>query len=216
MLAAALLGLVPDALAQVGSVGARTTGTLVRAWPNSKYFDSPKIKRNELERLLRAGVDVVRLNLSHGDLPEHLVRLAAVRDAADLVGRPVAVLADLPGPKIRAGRFPEGGVELPAGSYVRVVTGDQMSDAGTIVIDHPGITDGLVAGDRIVLGDGAISLTVYSPAAGGVVARVDTGGRTQGSPGVHLSSERLALTTPTEEDLELAEAMASAFAALGF
>ena len=163
-----------------------------------------------LVRLIEAGVDVVRLNLSHGDLPEHLVRLAAVRDAADLVGRPVAVLADLPGPKIRAGRFPEGGVELPAGSYVRVVTGDQMSDAGTIVIDHPGITDGLVAGDRIVLGDGAISLTVDSPAAGGVVARVDTGGRTQGSPGVHLSSERLALTTPTEEDLELAEAMASA------
>jgi pyruvate kinase len=163
-----------------------------------------------LVRLIEAGVDVVRLNLSHGDLPEHLVRLAAVREAASEVGRPVAVLADLPGPKIRAGRFPEGGVELAAGSYVRVVTGEQMSDAGSIVIEHPGITDGLIAGDRIVLGDGAISMTVDSRSAEGVVARVDTGGRTHGSPGVHLSSERLTLSTPTAEDLELAEAMAAA------
>ena len=163
-----------------------------------------------LVRLIAAGVDVVRLNLSHGDIGEHLSRLGAVRAAAAEVGRAVAVLADLPGPKIRAGRFPEGGVELPAGSYVRIVTGDQMSDAGTIAIDHPGITDDLVPGDRIVLGDGAISLTVDSRSAEGVVARVDTGGRTQGSPGVHLSSERLGLTTPTAEDLDFAELMAAA------
>ena len=163
-----------------------------------------------LVRLIAAGVDVVRLNLSHGDIGEHLSRLGAVRAAAAEVGRAVAVLADLPGPKIRAGRFPEGGVELPAGSYVRIVTGDQMSDAGTIAIDHPGITDDLVPGDRIVLGDGAISLTVDSRSAEGVVARVDTGGRTQGSPGVHLSSERLGLTTPTAEDLDFAEVMAAA------
>ena len=163
-----------------------------------------------LVRLVAAGVDVVRLNLSHGDIGEHLSRLGAVRAAAAEVGRAVAVLADLPGPKIRAGRFPEGGVELPAGSYVRIVTGDQMSDAGTIAIDHPGITDDLVPGDRIVLGDGAISLTVDSRSAEGVVARVDTGGRTQGSPGVHLSSERLGLTTPTAEDLDFAEVMAAA------
>lgn len=163
-----------------------------------------------LVRLIAAGVDVVRLNLSHGDIAEHLTRLGQVRSAAVEAGRAVAVLADLPGPKIRAGRFPEGGVELPAGSYVRVVTGDQMSDAGTIAVDHPGITDGLVPGDRIVLGDGAISLTVDSRSAEGVVARVDTGGRTQGSPGVHLSSERLGLTTPTPEDLEFAEVMAAA------
>lgn len=163
-----------------------------------------------LVRLIAAGVDVVRLNLSHGDIAEHLTRLGQVRAAAVEAGRAVAVLADLPGPKIRAGRFPEGGVELPAGSYVRVVTGDQMSDAGTIAVDHPGITDGLVPGDRIVLGDGAISLTVDSRSAEGVVARVDTGGRTQGSPGVHLSSERLGLTTPTPEDLEFAEVMAAA------
>ena len=67
-----------------------------------------------LVRLIAAGVDVVRLNLSHGDIGEHLSRLGAVRAAAAEVGRAVAVLAALPGPKIRAGRFPEGGVELPA------------------------------------------------------------------------------------------------------
>ena len=66
-----------------------------------------------LDDVLRAGVDVVRLNLSHGPLEEHLERLVRVRAAAERVGRVVAVLADLPGPKVRAGRFPEEGALLP-------------------------------------------------------------------------------------------------------
>ena len=157
-----------------------------------------------------AGVDVVRLNLSHGSVDEHLARLALVRQVASGIGRSVAVLADLPGPKVRAGRFPEGGVELVPGAIIRLVEGDQMSDAGHIRIAEPGLVAGLRSGDRVVLGDGAISLTVESIAGGVVSARVDTGGRTQGAPGVHLSSERLNLTTPTAEDLVLASTMAEA------
>lgn len=160
--------------------------------------------------MFSAGVDVVRLNLSHGTLDEHLVRLADVRTAAAAVGRHIAVLADLPGPKIRAGRFPEGGVELVAGALIRLAEGDQMSDAGHIRVAEPGLVGGLRAGDRVVLGDGAISMTVESADGDMVAARVDTGGRTQGSPGVHVSSERLHLTTPTPEDLLLAEAMVDA------
>ena len=163
-----------------------------------------------LDELLNAGVDVVRLNLSHGSLAEHLERLASVRASAVRVGRQVAVLADLPGPKVRAGRFPEGGVEFAAAGLVRLVEGEQMSDAGHIRIAEPGLVGGLRPGDRVVLGDGAITFTVESVESSGVAARVDTGGRTQGSPGVHLSSERLHLSTPTDEDLVLAEAMAAA------
>ncbi len=163
-----------------------------------------------IDGLLAAGVDVVRLNLSHGSLSEHLDRLDAVRSSAARLGRHVAVLADLPGPKVRAGRFPEGGTELVPGALVRFVEGDLMSGAGQIAIAEPGLVGGLRVGDRVVLGDGAISLTVESAGDSAVQARVDTGGRTQGAPGVHVSSERLKMTTPTAEDLELAEAMASA------
>ncbi len=73
-----------------------------------------------LQDLMRAGVDVVRLNLSHGSIDEHLVRLKAVRAAAEAVGKEVAVLADLPGPKIRSGRFPEGGAALTVGEMVEL------------------------------------------------------------------------------------------------
>ena len=163
-----------------------------------------------LERLLRAGVDVVRLNLSHGPLDEHLARLAVVRAAAERIGRSIGVLADLPGPKVRAGRFPEGGVALVAGAYLAVRAGDRNSDAGTMYVDYPTLIDDLQVGDRLILGDGAISMRVVHMAPDSAQVMVETGGRTQGRPGVHLPSERLRLTTPTDDDLVLAEAMAAA------
>src|SRR5690606_4093456 len=82
--------------------------------------DSP----DALDAVLRAGADVVRLNLSHGAVEEHLERLERVRAAARRVGRTVGVLADLPGPKVRCGRFPEGGVVLITGGHVRLVPGN--------------------------------------------------------------------------------------------
>jgi pyruvate kinase len=163
-----------------------------------------------IERLIRAGVDVVRLNLSHGSIDEHLVRLERVRAAAERVGRPVGVLADLPGPKVRAGTFPEGGVALDAGSFVHLCPGDEPSDVGTINVDYETLLDDLTVGDRIILGDGAISMRVTSMTATSAQALIETGGRTQGSPGVHLSSERLRLSTPTADDLVLAETVAAA------
>src|SRR3954451_14537695 len=74
-----------------------------------------------LDQLLLAGVDVVRLNLSHGTLDSHVERLRAVRQAGERTGQVVAVLADLPGPKVRAASFPEGITVLAAGSTVRLV-----------------------------------------------------------------------------------------------
>ena len=163
-----------------------------------------------IRSVVRAGADVVRLNLSHGPLEEHLARLTRVRAVTEELGVPVAVLADLPGPKIRTGRFPEGGVSLSAGSLVRLEPGDGTSDAGTIRVDYPTMLDDLGVGDKIILGDGAISLRIREADERSALATVETGGHTSGRPGVHLSSERLRLTTPTEEDLRLAEAVASA------
>ncbi len=162
-----------------------------------------------LEALLLAGVDVVRLNLSHGHLAEHVDRLRAVRAAALRTGSIVAVLADLPGPKVRAAPFPAAGVELVAGSMVTMVTDAETSSGDVIGVDYPTLLVDLHGGDRIVIGDGAITLKVDRITVRGAECQVRSGGHTQGRPGVHLPSERLRIKTPTPEDLVLAAAMAA-------
>jgi pyruvate kinase len=144
-----------------------------------------------LQDLMRAGVDVVRLNLSHGTLDEHLVRLARVRAAADAVGKEVAVLADLPGPKVRSGRFPEGGSLLVVGKEIQLRAGNEPSDDHCIYVQYETLLEDLIVGGHVMLGDGAISMSVLSVGDGFALARVETGGTVNGQPGVHMPSEKL-------------------------
>lgn len=163
-----------------------------------------------LDAMLRAGVDVVRLNLSHGTLQSHVERVRAVRQAGERTGQVVAVLADLPGPKVRAASFPDGVSVLAAGTTVRLVPADAIrtsSSSDQICVEYPTLLHDLEPGDKVVIGDGAISLQVQEVGTDAVVAQVLTGGQTQGCPGVHLPGHRLRLTTPTEEDLEMAKVM---------
>jgi pyruvate kinase len=162
-----------------------------------------------LDRLLVAGVDVVRLNLSHGSVDEHVRRLHDVRAAAARVGAVVAVLADLPGPKIRAGQLPPEGVQLVQGAEVVLRAGDGPSTVDEFHVDYDSLIADLHVGDRVVIGDGAISLRVEALLDHAAVTRVVTGGTTQGRPGVHLPSERMRLHTPTDDDLRLAAVMAA-------
>lgn len=162
-----------------------------------------------LDRLILAGVDVVRLNLSHGAVDDHVARLHAVREAAQRTGRVVAVLADLPGPKVRAGQLPPDGVLLVEGAVLNLIPGEQPSSVRDFHVDYETLLHDLHVGDRVVIGDGAISLRVESVTAAAAVTRIITGGRTQGRPGVHIPSERLRLHTPTDDDLRLAKIMAA-------
>jgi len=168
--------------------------------------DSPEV----LEELMIAGLDVVRLNLSHGHIDGHLMTLGRVRDAAERTGRPVAVLADLPGPKIRAGSFGDDDVMIESATEIRLVPGEGPSDSSTIHVPYSTLLDDLHPGAKVQLGDGAVSMTVAKVTDEAAVARVETGGRTSGQPGVHLSSTVVRLTTPTAEDLVLAETVAAA------
>ncbi len=168
--------------------------------------DSPET----LRALIAAGVDVARINLSHGTVDEHLDRLARLRSAADDVGRVLAVLADLPGPKIRSGPFPDGGVSLPVGWTVRLRPGDGPSDRDVIHVRYPELLDDLSPGCDVQLGDGAISMEVVDVDEREAVARIETGGRANGEPGVHLPSDTVKLRAPTESDLELAGVFADA------
>jgi len=153
--------------------------------------------------MVAAGLDVARLNLSHGDPDVHLARAVAVRRAADAAGRTVGLLADLPGPKVRSGPFGEGGAFLREGSPVTLTVGDGPSDETRIQVDYPTLLADVAPNDRVIVGDGTITLRVDEVGRDAVSATVMAGGRVLGRPGVHLPSERLRLTSPTDRDLEL-------------
>ncbi len=172
-----------------------------------------------LGQLIDAGTDVMRLNLSHGTLDEHLAVLARIRSVAAGRGVPVAVLADLPGPKVRAGAFPDGGVLLGTGTLVQLVGGNEPSDDKRIHVDYPTLLEDITVGARVQLGDGAIAMRVLDVGRDYAIARIETGGEANGRPGVHLASDRLRLPSPTAQDLVLAEAVAAAgveFVAVSF
>ncbi|MGD9696245.1 MAG: pyruvate kinase [Thermoleophilia bacterium] len=156
--------------------------------------------------LIGAGMDAVRLNLSHGTLEDALTIHRRVRALAAEAGRDIGTLVDLPGPKIRAASFGRDGVELGDGSLVRIEPGRDSSDAEAIGIDHDHLLEGIEEGDRVSFGDGAIDMEVVGATGDGLEARVLHGGRLTGRPGVHIPSDRLRLSTPTPEDLRILDA----------
>ncbi|MGH9003713.1 MAG: pyruvate kinase, partial [Acidimicrobiia bacterium] len=161
-----------------------------------------------LAAMVEAGMDVARLSLAHGPLEETLDRLARIRAVDPTLG----VLADLPGPKIRAGLFPEGGVHLADGATVDLVPGTdgEGSTEHRVVVDHPGLLADVAPGDRVRLGDGALQLQVRDVDDERAKAEVTVGGWARGRPGVALPAGRLSMSSPTPNDLRLLDALASA------
>jgi pyruvate kinase len=160
-----------------------------------------------LRKLIAAGADVIRINLSHGDPVTQLALVERVRRVSRDEGRPVGVLVDLPGPKVRTAPFPDGGDELAAGDTVELRCGAAASDHLAIGVDLDDL--GVRAGDRIVLGDGAVVLEVVAGPGGPgqpATARVRRGGRMQGRPGIHLPDGAGGVSGPTARDLDLARA----------
>ena len=158
-----------------------------------------------LREMVEAGMDMARLSLSHGPVAETRERIRAVRAAAEAEGKIVGVLADLPGPKIRAAEFRDDGVHLSEGAQVELVADGDRSDDRRVAIDYAALLDDLRPGDRVALGDGAIQLTVTDVGADRATARVTAGGWAQGRPGVTLPAGRTQLSSPTPADLELIE-----------
>jgi len=164
-----------------------------------------------LRAMVAAGMNMARLSLSHDGLDVTLARIARVREAAEAEGRVVGVLADLPGPKIRAAEFPEGGVHLVERTTVELAPAQpgDASDERHIAVEHATLLDELQPGDRVVLGDGAIALRVTDLRAGSALAEVVTGGWAVGRPGVAIPVGRTRLKSPTDEDLVLLKALAN-------
>jgi pyruvate kinase len=161
-----------------------------------------------VDALLDAGMDVARLGLAHSTPESHLALMELVRDRAARQGRTVGILADLPGPKVRTGEFPDGGAFMVEGDEVVLVTGHGPSNAGRIVVDEPRLAEVVHPGDTIVLGDGTVTLVALAVDDGEVRAEVHSGGRLQGRPGAHLPSDHWQPPVPTPNDLELIDSVA--------
>lgn len=164
-------------------------------------FDPAAIKE-----MIRSGMNVARIGLAHGSLDDHLATYHRVRSAAADAGADLSIMVDLPGPKIRCAPFPEGGVELAAGSEILITSDREASSAEVISVDYPDLITSMQPGDRVALGDGNIAMAVEGVSSDGVTTRVVRGGLVQGRPGLQVPSERLRLPTPTQEDLRLADA----------
>ena len=164
-----------------------------------------------LLRMVQAGMDVARLNYSHGTLDEHAETVRRVRDAAGRAGRPVAILQDLPGPKLRIGPLRDDVVELKPGDRVTFACGvggdpiESLGDAKHMSITWPGLADALEPQAVIYLADGSVRLRVTEVRSdtSEVEAEVEIGGAVASRQGLNIPGPTVGLPSVPEEDLEL-------------
>jgi pyruvate kinase len=159
-----------------------------------------------LVQMVEAGMDVARLNFSHGSAEEHAETAQRVRDAANRAGRSVAILQDLPGPKLRIGKLTDGIAELKPGDVVTFVCGehDEEGDATRMYISWAGLADTVEPGEVMYLADGAVRLKINATRSGDgeIDAVVEVGGSVASRQGLNIPGETAALPSVPEEDLE--------------
>ena len=152
--------------------------------------------------LIEAGVDVFRINFSHGDRRGHEEHIARVRNTARRLGKVVALLQDLPGPKIRVGRIGSGAVTLEKGRSFALTSRNVVGDRNRVSVNHRGLTPSLRKGDTVYLADGIIELEVKSVSENGALCTVVSGGVLSSGKGVNVPGTKLRLVYPTAQDVE--------------
>ena len=173
----------------------------------------------KVAELVAAGLDVARLNMSHGTRADHLQAYRAVRAASDEAGRSVGVLVDLQGPKIRLGSFASGPVMLVAGGEFTITGADVPGDADEAATTYPGLAADVRAGDQILVDDGRIVLEVVSTRGDRVRTRVLVGGLVSDHKGLNVPGVTLnvpALGPKDEQDLRWALGLRADMIALSF
>lgn len=154
-----------------------------------------------LVEMIEAGVDVFRLNFSHADVARHTRTVNDIRAASETAGREVGILGDLPGPKLRVGHFPDGVVELVAGSEVTLAHGDNDGSATYIPVPWVEMTEILDEGATIYLADGSIRLKVTGRSQHDLTAMVEVGGPLSSQKGMNLPGVDSGLEAVSEVDL---------------
>ncbi len=173
----------------------------------------------QVAALVTAGLDVARLNMSHGTHDAHLAAYQAVRAASDASGRSVGVLVDLQGPKVRLGRFASGPVMLAVGQDFVITGADVPGDAHEVSTTHPGLATDVRSGDQILIDDGRVVLEVLSTSGERVRTRVLVGGAVSDHKGLNVPAVRLsvpALSDKDEQDLRWALELRADLIAMSF
>jgi pyruvate kinase len=163
--------------------------------------------RDVMVELIRAGMDVARLNFSHGSHDQHAETADRLREAAGRAGRPVAILQDLPGPKLRIGMLEHDVAELKPGDVVTFTCGpdgDEVGDASHMSISWAGLAAAIDPGEVLYLADGAVRLRTQHVREGEqeIDAQVEVGGSVASRQGVNIPGETAALPAVPEEDLD--------------
>jgi pyruvate kinase len=153
-----------------------------------------------IRALFDTGVDVFRLNFSHGTHADHLSSFRAIREVEHATGRPIGILADLQGPKLRLGTFAEGPVELAAGAHFRLDLDRRPGDCRRAPLPHPEIFAALRPGTELLLDDGKVQLQAESCGAGYAELLCRVGGVLSDRKGVNLPGAVLPLSAVTEKD----------------
>lgn len=173
-----------------------------------------------LERIIRAGVNVVRLNFSHGTAEDHIARARMVREVSQAAGREVAIMADLQGPKIRVGKFAEGKVHLePGARFVLDASRTEPGDIHGVGLDYKELPRDVRPGDTLLLNDGLLVLTVDSVKGDQVRTTVKLGGDLSNNKGINKQGGGLtapALTAKDMEDIRTAMAFQADYVAVSF
>src|SRR2546423_6513874 len=155
-----------------------------------------------LSKLVAAGMDCARLNFSHGTQEDHARAIVAVRNAAEKAGRPIAILLDLQGPKIRVGKIKGGKMMLEEGAEVVIVADkDVPGTPERFGCSYEGLADDVTPGDAVLINDGAVRLEVIKAEKKEVRARVIVGGTISDHKGINLPGTPVSIPALTEKDL---------------
>jgi pyruvate kinase len=153
-----------------------------------------------LETLIQSGMNVARLNFSHGTREEHLRKIENIRQISGRMKQPVAILQDLSGPKIRVGKVKEGGVELRRGENFFLTNQEIMGDERGVSVNYPPLPDEVKPGDTILLSDGTIELQVLKSDGRKIQCRVMVGGVLTSQKGVNFPTRSILASAFTEKD----------------
>ncbi len=156
---------------------------------------------DRIRDLVEAGMDVARLNFSHGDRADHKRVYEMVRDAADSTGRAVGILADLQGPKIRLGRFIDGPTEWATGEEVRITVDDVAGTPDRVSTTYKGLAQDAQVDDRLLVDDGKVGLRVVAVDGNDVVCRVTEGGPVSDNKGLSLPGMNISVPALSDKDI---------------
>ncbi len=155
-----------------------------------------------MKEMVQAGMNIARLNFSHGDFKDHERIIRNLRSAAKATGRRITIIADLPGPKMRIGQFLKEPIELKPNNIFTLTTQEIIGDENRVSVTFNGITRALKIGDIIFLNDGLIQLEVLKIQDEDVVCRVVVGGELRSRNGINLPGVELGISAFTDRDYE--------------